>query len=711
MHLLRDGSIVEAHFDRVFDQDVSQEETYRTVKDAVQAVTNGYNSTVFAYGQTGTGKTYTILGAAYTGKEAVGAAPDEASDGGDKAKAMLPAFSGIIPRAANDLFHFAEQAALRAEKVDVFCTYLEIYNERMHDLLAPFKKHKKRDPLDVTRKKTELELRDDPERGIYVPGSTVVKVTSAQSLMKILRKGNKHRTVRQTEMNQKSSRSHTILQLSIEQRVNRGDQAVLIRSKLNLVDLAGSERFPQMESTNEERIKEQTTINGSLSALANVISCITEKGRTHIPYRDSKLTHLLQDSLGGNCLTTILATISPSECAVDESMSTLKFATRARNILNIATTNIVKDPQREIEAKDKEIGRLRDLLSKFVGGGEGDGTSNANTGNPVKVLTTLQDNLKDASLELEGLRVECRNLREELKSEKLQKKQLMAILRSKNDQRYEYLADGSLSLKESLKATTSQQNGGGDGFTPQTAGRVSGKRAKRAGGGAAGPKQSSKMTKFQKEMHAQLEYRNGLHSTRSSAKASMRKKPGLPANGTPRSVPPQDLASTSGEEWSKVQQEVDDLRSNLGIKSDSPDYESQPVSPRKAWGRSSLFSEGRTPMDRDMPQGTRQEAWTHSMNGGDASSPEPQHSLDFRASSIGPMLDLPTPMRSQAPIVSKRVENNNFDKGSLIYILGKSSSSLWAKKIMADIDKGNRRLKNIEARARNGHGRSSLTAM
>lgn len=166
--MMRDETIVEAQFDRIFDQDVSQKEAYGSVKDAVEAVTKGYNSTIFAYGQTGTGKTYTILGGSFTGSESTAAAPDEPSTSSSE----LPPYAGIIPRAAADLFDFAQQAALRAEKVDVFCTYLEIYNEKMHDLLEPFKKNKRKDPLDVSKKKAGLDLRDDPSRGIYVPGST-----------------------------------------------------------------------------------------------------------------------------------------------------------------------------------------------------------------------------------------------------------------------------------------------------------------------------------------------------------------------------------------------------------------------------------------------------------------------------------------------------------------------------------------------------------
>ena len=696
VHLLRDGSIVEAQFDKVFDQDVSQQEAYDSIRDGVEAVTKGYNSTIFAYGQTGTGKTYTILGGSFTGKESVAAARDDPSSSKAVGKNELPKYAGIIPRAADELFHFAQQSALKAEKVDVFCTYLEIYNERMHDLLEPFKKSKKKDPLDVSRKKAGLELRDDPERGIYVPGSTVVKVTSTQSLMKILRRGNKHRTVRQTEMNQKSSRSHTILQLSVEQKVNRGDRAVLIRSKLNLVDLAGSERFPQME-TQDGRIKEQRTINASLSALAQVIACITEKGRVHIPYRDSKLTHLLQDSLGGNCLTTILATISPSECAVDETISTLKFATRASNVKNIATTNIVEDPRRQIEAKDKEIERLRTLLSKFI-------SEDGNT--DISVLTSLQESLNDTMVELESLRAETRNLREELKSEKLQKKQLLGILKAKQDERFEYRADGSLSRQGSSgRASRTPQDDhklGPHGITQHSyANSDSGlpKSHRSPKGFVEEMTPSTNMLKFQDRMRSEIDLQNSLGRKDTNLAPKGRKKvAGDTLNSQSEMTP-----VAGNNEWNKIQQEIEDLRANLGMGGNAtPDSDSQPVaSPKKAWGRSSLFRTSSEPPAPIAPT-PQQMAWTNSIPtddryklNRDTNSRSFLGPTNYGRSSLGGGIP-------KAPVMSRDIDSSEFDRGSLIYILGNSSSSVWAKKIMSDIDKGNRRLKNIN-RARNGY--------
>lgn len=312
-----------------------------------------------------------------------------------------------------------------------------------------------------------------------------------------------------------------------------------------------------------------------------MISCITEKGRSHIPYRDSKLTHLLQDSLGGNCLTTIVATVSPSECAVDETLSTLKFATRARNITNIATTNIVQDPQRQIEAKDKEIERLRTLLSKFV---DGEGSTN------ISVLANLQENLNDTQMELEGLRVECLNMREELKAERLQKKQLLGILRSKQDERYEYLADGSLSKKDEMQSDTLQELISKDSIRSHPPAYSA---SKSSSSKVDKPNMSSqKMMKFQDKVRSDLEQKNRKSSSKKKQKKTKKAEKVIHDHE-------QDYASISGDEsWDRVQQEVENFRASLGIRTSSPDYESQPVieSPKKGWGRSSLFNSTADPV-------------------------------------------------------------------------------------------------------------------
>ncbi|KAA6429073.1 MAG: Kinesin motor domain containing [Trebouxia sp. A1-2] len=193
-------------------------------------------------------------------------------------------------------------------------SYVEIYNERLHDLLQPFKPNAHLDPQDMRKRKAGLEVKERHGQ-TCVPGALLVRVDTVQAALALVRKGNLSRAVRHTEMNQHSSRSHTILQVVVEQRL-RGS---MLRSKLNFVDLAGSERWSERVEMSEVRVNEMTSINQSLSTLITVVASLTEEGRSHIPYRDSKLTHLLQDSLGGNCNTTIIATISPSALAFEET--------------------------------------------------------------------------------------------------------------------------------------------------------------------------------------------------------------------------------------------------------------------------------------------------------------------------------------------------------------------------------------------------------
>lgn len=192
-------------------------------------------------------------------------------------------------------------------------------------------------------------------------------------------------------MNQASSRSHAILQLVIEQWPHGGADGTVIRSKLNFVDLAGSERWNTAggggwdggsDLYGEDRVNEMTAINGSLSALGSVVAALTER-RVHVPYRDSRLTHLLQDSLGGNCRTTVLATLSPSTDAFEESCSTLRFSDRARAIANNPVVNASRDMGSILALKEREIQRLRAMLSKLTGGGaagDGDGADGGTGG-------------------------------------------------------------------------------------------------------------------------------------------------------------------------------------------------------------------------------------------------------------------------------------------------------------------------------------------
>ncbi|KXZ45004.1 hypothetical protein GPECTOR_59g611 [Gonium pectorale] len=277
----------------------------------------------------------------------------------------------------------------------VIVSYMEIYNDRLYDLLQPYKPFSTRDPADMNQRRAVLEVREDARGATYVPNLLCVKVKSYKSVYQLIAKGNRNRAVRHTEMNQASSRSHAILQLVLEQWPRGGADGTVIRSKLNFVDLAGSERWSTAAAAaaameagggaaaaaaesllGDERISEMTAINGSLSALGSVVAALTER-RPHVPYRDSKLTHLLQDSLGGNCRTTLLATLSPSQDAFEESCSTLRFADRARAIANNPVVNASRDVGSILALKEREIARLRAMLAQMAAeqgtGGGGDG--------------------------------------------------------------------------------------------------------------------------------------------------------------------------------------------------------------------------------------------------------------------------------------------------------------------------------------------------
>jgi hypothetical protein len=222
---------------------------------------------------------------------------------------------GIIPRAFSHIFGYIG-ASEDDTRFLVRCSYLEIYNESILDLLGS----------DHTAKH---DVKEDPDKGIYVNSLTNVIVKSAPEIEKIMNAGMKHRKIGQTAMNDTSSRSHSIFTIYIETSVVKDGQQKIRAGKLNLVDLAGSERQSKTHAQGD-RLKEAQKINLSLSALGNVISALVDGKSTHIPYRDSKLTRLLQDSLGGNTKTVMIAAVSPADYNYEETLSTLRYASRAK---------------------------------------------------------------------------------------------------------------------------------------------------------------------------------------------------------------------------------------------------------------------------------------------------------------------------------------------------------------------------------------------
>ena len=343
-------------YDGVLGTQASQADVYEAVADCAESVVAGYNSTLFAYGQTGSGKTHTMFG------------PED--DARIFAPGPVPEVAGVIPRAVRAVFEGAAQllGSGEAASVSVFCSFVQVYNETLYDLLQdPGRQH-------------PLALHEDRAHGIYVEGLSEYEAGSAGACLKLLRRGEEHRAIRATKMNFVSSRSHSVFQLLVERRAppdaKSGAEGVLIRSKLNLVDLAGSEKWKVVSEAGKTmtagHITELQNINLSLHTLGRCISKLADRAGAgaHVPFRDSKLTRLLQDSLGGNTRTRLLATLAPSPDCVDECISTLKFADRAKQVMVHVRVNeeAVLD-EAAFEAMRREVNHLRGIVAQLEAGG------------------------------------------------------------------------------------------------------------------------------------------------------------------------------------------------------------------------------------------------------------------------------------------------------------------------------------------------------
>ncbi|CAH1418965.1 unnamed protein product [Lactuca virosa] len=325
-------------FDHIVSETISQEKLFRVAGlPMVDNCMSGYNSCMFAYGQTGSGKTYTMMG--------------EISQEDGK----LVDDCGITPRLFEYLFTRIklEEENRRDErlKYSCKCSFLEIYNEQITDLLEP--------------SSTNLQVREDLKEGVYVENLTEYNVQNVDEVLKLLLQGAANRKVAGTDMNSESSRSHSVFTCIVESRWEKDSVTHLRFGRLNLVDLAGSER--QRSSAAGERVKEASYINKSLSTLGLVIMSLVDVAHgkhRHVPYRDSRLTFLLQDSLGGNSKTTIIANVSPSMCAANETLSTLKFAQRAKLIQNNAKVN--EDASGDVTALQRQIQMLKEQMSLLV---------------------------------------------------------------------------------------------------------------------------------------------------------------------------------------------------------------------------------------------------------------------------------------------------------------------------------------------------------
>ncbi|KAL4488453.1 hypothetical protein ABPG72_013021 [Tetrahymena utriculariae] len=305
--------------DKVYPPDTQQEEIYEDVgRGMVNDVLQGYNGTIFAYGPTGSGKTYTMFG--------------DVND---------PKQKGIIPRVSNQIFNYINALDQDIE-FSITVSMLEIYKEQLFDLLK------------VDR--VNLKIKENPQKGgIYVQGLTAISVDCEEDILDAINLGYQSKQTRETRMNEYSSRSHTIFTITVTQRYSNGQEKL---GKLNLVDLAGSEKLAKTQATGES-LEEAKKINLSLSCLGNVIHALTSN-QEHIPYRDSKLTRILQESLGGNYKTSLVAAISPHSSQHEEQISTLKFATRAKTIKN----NVKMNVKLSVDQMRKLIEQLKAELEK-----------------------------------------------------------------------------------------------------------------------------------------------------------------------------------------------------------------------------------------------------------------------------------------------------------------------------------------------------------
>lgn len=292
-------------FDRVFDMNSKQSDIFDfSIKPTVDDILNGYNGTVFAYGQTGAGKSYTMMGT------------DIDNDDG----------RGVIPRIVEQIFA-SILASPGTIEYTVRVSYMEIYMEKIRDLLAP--------------QNDNLPVHEEKNRGVYVKGLLEIYVSSVQEVYEVLRRGGNSRAVAATNMNQESSRSHSIFVVTITQKnVETGSAK---SGQLFLVDLAGSEKVGKTGASGQT-LEEAKKINKSLSALGMVINSLTDGKSSHVPYRDSKLTRILQESLGGNSRTTLIINCSPSSYNDAETLSTLRFGMRAKTIKNKAKINAELSP-------------------------------------------------------------------------------------------------------------------------------------------------------------------------------------------------------------------------------------------------------------------------------------------------------------------------------------------------------------------------------
>lgn len=393
-------------FDMVFGPSAKQIEVYRSVLCPIlDEVMMGYNCTVFAYGQTGTGKTFTMEG--------------ERSTDGDYTWEEDP-LAGIIPRTLHQIF---DKLSDNNAEFSVKVSLLEIYNEELFDLLSP--------SPDVTER---LQMFDDPrnKRGVVIKGLEEITVHNKDEVYQILERGAAKRKTASTLMNAYSSRSHSVFSVTIHMKeVNLEGEELVKIGKLNLVDLAGSENIGRSGAV-DKRAREAGNINQSLLTLGRVITALVER-RPHVPYRESKLTRILQDSLGGRTKTSIIATVSPASINLEETMSTLDYANRAKNILNKPEVNqkltkrtLIKEYTEEIERLKRDLAATRDKHGVYLSAENYETMNSKIMTHELQIteymdkLTVMEDELKKALELFSDSKEQAEQLTVELEDTRLQ---------------------------------------------------------------------------------------------------------------------------------------------------------------------------------------------------------------------------------------------------------------------------------------------------
>jgi len=306
----------------------SQEDVFTYCAEGiVKSVVEGYNGTIMCYGQTGAGKTFTMNGSTPNFK-----------------------YRGIIPRAINQVFQ--EIGSHYDHEFVVNASYLEIYNEQLYDLLSD----EPRDPSGGSA----ISIQDDAKGEVHVKGLSLHQVTNEEEALNHLFEGETKKTFASTMMNEHSSRAHSVYTIHVQSKSRMESTEKVIHSKLHLVDLAGNERTKKLDAA--ARMKEANYINKSLSFLEQVVVASCDNKKDHVPYRQSKLTNLLKSAIGGNCQTVMIANIWPEEINLEETISTLKFASRMMKVQNEAVVNELQDPSLLLKKYQREVRELKQEL-------------------------------------------------------------------------------------------------------------------------------------------------------------------------------------------------------------------------------------------------------------------------------------------------------------------------------------------------------------